>query len=163
MQVQQDEGSVGAPADSTAETTGLDQSPDRVELRGGGWKGAIGYGHNFKLVSPCTTGGVLFELICIKEFFFLQAATILIVQGMVLSDFFPPDVYFARRGLDEALSRGPYVFLQGKLTEPHQPPLRLRDLVLARVHDVPSGMSKEQVLGGLLRAFPYLLDNPRVL
>lgn len=99
-----------------------------------------------------TSSGVAFDVVYIKEFFFEHAATVLVVQGMVLQDFFPPDVYFKHAPYADPIARGPFLLLKGELSQPWDPPLRLKNMVLARVNSVPEGMKREELLGHLLRA-----------
>lgn len=93
--------------------------------------------------------GLICEFLQMPAFFFEHAATVLVVQGMVLQDFFPPDVHFEKSGF--ILARGPFLFLRGKLSSLMDPPLRLEGLVLARVHSFPESMSRDALLARLLR------------
>lgn len=100
--------------------------------------------------------GLEWERLRIPTFFFEHAATILVVQGMVLQDFFPPDVYFQNLGSldEEPLARGPFLLLKGELSMPWDPPLRLKDMVLAKVTKMPKDMAREELLALLLRTVP---------
>lgn len=73
----------------------------------------------------------------------------LVVQGMLLQDFFPPDVYFCHAS-GQSVAQGPFFLLRGTLSLPHDPPLRLMNMTLAKVESLPAGMSKEEMLGVLL-------------
>jgi hypothetical protein len=97
--------------------------------------------------------GLAWETIRSPAFYFEHAATILVVQGMVLQDFFPPDVRFVNvASLDETpIAEGPFLLLKGELSMPWDPPLRLKNMVLAKVTKMPEDMTREQLLAILLR------------
>jgi hypothetical protein len=131
----------------------VDEGADQViELRGGGWKGAIGYGREFRFKTPLRVVGmpIVWESFEVTEFFFHQPAALLIAQGKLLQDFFPPDVYFAMRGVAQPISRGPYFLLKGEYSKPQNPPPRLKNMVLAHVLEAPKDMKMEDLRARLL-------------
>jgi len=131
----------------------VDESADHVvELRGGGWKGAIGYGCEFTFKTPLRVIGIpiVWEAFEIPEFFFNPPAAMLIMQGKLLQDFFPPDVYFAMRGVPHTISRGPYFLLKGEYSKPQNPPPRLKNMVLGHVLEAPPDMKMEDLRARLL-------------
>jgi hypothetical protein len=131
----------------------VDQGSDRVELVGGGWSGSIGYCTTFSWERPCRNGGVEWEKVTSPSFVFSQTAALLVAQGMKLSDLFPPDVSFVVPHKEGDLRvRGPFLLLKGTFSRPSSPPLRLQDMVLARVSLVPGGMPDDEVRAVLLRA-----------
>lgn len=159
LQEMQDGGDEGAGAAGTAEARRVEQSPFRIELRGGGWADAIGRVENAWVSRSglYTPKGVSFTSIELDAFIFHQAAAVLQMQGMLLQDFFPPDGYF----IDEQrniLARGPFVFLKGELSEPWSPPRRIKNVVLAAVYSVPEGMTREELLAVL---FEELVTNKK--
>ena len=99
-------------------------------------------------------GDITFDLYKSGAFYFEHAATILVVQGMILQDFFPPDVYWQSvvGGKRHAYGPGPFLLLKGELSQPWDPPLRLKNMELARVISAPKDMKREELLGHLLRA-----------
>lgn len=150
MQETSDEGHERSASAEADPLQGLDQDSNRVELRGGGWKGAIGYCGNVSVMRGMRTAGIEFEVIRAQTFYFAHAAAILVVQGMFIQDFFPPDVYFERNR--QLFAHGPFLLLKGTLSTAEDPPPRLKNMVLAHVLSTPEGISREPLLGLLLRA-----------
>lgn len=97
--------------------------------------------------------GVTFQRMDAPALVYSHAAGILVLQGMVLQHFFPPDVYFAtdddRR---VTVASGPFILLRGNLSAPWDVPLRLMDVVLAKVLSAPLDMPSEQLRALLLAA-----------
>lgn len=155
MQTLQDEGGEGPGAAPAAGTEGLDPHPHqvaRVELLGGGWSKPIGYCPQFEHTRSVRIGEIEFSRIDAQEFFFDHAATVLVVQGMMLQDFFSSDVYFQSALDGHVFDHGPFIFLKGALSSFASPPLRLKNMVLARVTSMPKDMTRTELLGALLRA-----------
>jgi hypothetical protein len=87
---------------------------------------------------------------CISaELVLSHVAAMLVMQGMKLSDLFPPDMRFMCG--EHVLGLGPYVFLKGDLSTVQDPPLRLKNLVLAMNIKAPDGMKRDELLSVLLR------------
>jgi hypothetical protein len=153
MQEAHDEGRERADSAASGGAGGVDEGTNIVvELRGGGWRGAIGYGREFTFKTPLRVIGlpILWEAFEVPEFFFHQPAALLIAQGKLLQDFFPPDVYFAMKDVPHAISRGPYFLLKGEYSKPMDPPPRLKNMVLAHVLEAPSDMKMEDLRARLL-------------
>jgi hypothetical protein len=153
MQTTSDEGHERADASASSGTCGVDEDTYKIELYGGGWSGAIGHAHEGQFAVPHTWKGIRWEHIRIPEFFLGHTAAMLVAQGMLLKDLFPPMSFFrihAKEG-DLVPSHGPYILLKGQLTKPDNPPSRLRDVVLAHVFEAPEGMKMEELQGLLLQ------------
>ena len=157
MQETQNEGDerAGSPADTGA--GGVDQGPHQVtceyiELCGDGWQNRIGYARDYSVASERTIPNedVHYDLVVLPELWLEQAPALLIAQGRAIQDFFPPDVYFRLEQSKYIISRGPYFFLKGTLTKPHDPPLRLKGVTLAHVRSAPPEMKMEKLRGLLL-------------
>lgn len=149
MQAIQDEGrqrSSGAQGDTAQR---LDENPNRIELKGGGWPSAIAHCNSLTFVDG-EADGITFVRLEIPELFFSHAASILLAQGMPVQDFFPPDTYFAKAG--KKLVRGPFVYLAGELSPLYDPPMRLQRTLFAALSHVPEGLSREEVLSKLFQA-----------
>ena len=110
--------------------------------------GPIARCSNFRS-SDASVAGLRYQHISIDEFVFDHAATILVVQGMVVQHFFTPDTCFKRGDL--LLAEGPFIYLAGELSWPWDPPMRLKEVELAAIQDVPSGMTREEMLSALLQ------------
>jgi hypothetical protein len=147
---------LAAPAPA-GEARGMDQDTDQVgqlvELRGGGWKNAVGYAREFSVEHACRdeNARIVWQSVMFPEFFLNPAAAMLVAQGKLLQDFFPPDVYFRTDGEKRVLSRGPYFFLKGEYAKPNDPPPRLKGLLLARVLEAPCEMKMEELRAWLLQ------------
>jgi hypothetical protein len=153
MQEASDEGHEGAGSTEAAGSSRLGQDSYRVELVGGGWAGSIGHCTQIYWERTRNDGGVEWERVASPAFIFSQSAALLVLQGMKLSDLFPADVRFVLSHLEPyAGPRGPFVLLKGTLSTPGSPPLRIRDMVLAHIREVPKGMTRPEVLAALLRA-----------
>lgn len=151
MQAVQDE-SDGRPAPAEAGgAQGVDKDSHRVELRG--TRGLIGYCNDFSIDKNLHTRGITWQKITSPSFFFCQTSAILVIQGLMLQDLFPPSGRFVyTKNADEPLGRGPFVLLKGELSTAADPPLRLKSMVLASVLEFPQSLTKEQLLGSLLQA-----------
>ncbi len=130
----------------------MDEGPHRVALVGGGWSGPIGHCRDFKWTRPVRTGSIEWESIESSAFVFSQTAALLVAQGMKLSQLLPPDVRFDLSSVGVEGPTGPFLLLKGTLSTPDSPPMRLKDMVLARLTRVPVGMSEADVLSDLLRS-----------
>jgi hypothetical protein len=136
----------------------VDEDTYEVELRGGGWSGAIGRVEEYDLkvqrtrldLTSESSPVVVWDCLQIPELFLSQPAALLIAQGMQLRELFPDSGYFITRPTNIVFSNGPYIFLKGALTKPHDPPPRLKDVVLAHVTQAPEGMPMEKLMGLLL-------------
>ena len=149
MQTLHDESGEGAGGTGAGEAARVDARTDRVELRGGGWPGAVARVQDFTLQSRFRKYGELaYVRVAVGALVLNHAPAILVMQGLLLQDLFAPDTFFAFRG--EVLARGPFVLLRGTLSTPQDPPLRLKDVVLAAVERAPAGMTREEVLATLL-------------
>ena len=132
---------------------GLVVDSREVTLEGGGWTAPIGRCLSFQLHPVSTTHGVEWQYLRFHGRFVLsQAAALLSIEGMPLQNLFPPDVYL--RAEDIHIVSGPFVFLRGIRSEFSDPPLGYRDLVLAKVHQFPEGMSRESLLSLLIEHLP---------
>jgi hypothetical protein len=159
MQTVSDEGHERAGAPAAGGTGGVDEDSYEVELRGGGWSGAIGRLEEYTIKTQRTRVDLLnedspiivWECLQIPEFFIAPAAALLIAQGMQLRELFPDSSYFITRPSNLVFSNGPYIFLKGQLTKPHSPPPRLLNVVLAHVTRAPEGMPMEKLMGLLLQ------------
>lgn len=153
MQKTSDEGRHGSAAEEAGGPERLDKNSYRVELLGGGWVGAVGHAKTWRTRAPLFAADrrVEFALVEAETFFFGHAAALLVVQGMLLQDFFPPDIYFASKA-EGVLVRGPFLLLKGELSLPHDPPLRLKNMVLAHNISAPETLSREELLSALLDA-----------
>lgn len=151
MQETHDEGEQRAGEASDAWPYRVDAYPDEVVLLGGGWKDAIGHGILDRIVAQNRCANVIYwDKFELDELVFSQAAAILIMQGMLLQDFFPPDVLFQHVRCPRIVHRGPFFFLKGALSKPQDPPMRLKNVVLASVTEAPPDMPMEKLRGLLL-------------
>jgi hypothetical protein len=133
----------------------MDKDSDRVELRGGGWSGAIGatrHWEEFGKTCQLETGKVDFLLLRFPwGFVFSHAPAMLVIQGMLLSDFFSPsDVYFTDG--TKTLLTGPFILVRGILSEVQDPPPRLKQLVLAKVLRAPEQLSQAELFSKVLES-----------
>lgn len=151
MQTTSDEGHERAAAPADGGAGGVDEDTHEVELRGGGWSGAIGTVRGAYDLTHELTDSVVWEKVLIEELLLGHAAALLIAQGMQLRELFPDSGYFITRPSNIVFSNGPYIFLKGSLTKPHDPPLRLKEVVLAHVTQVPEGTKMEALMGLLLQ------------
>ncbi len=150
LQAVPDESGSGAGASEGAPATRVEQGAFRVELRGGGWSTAIGRVRNECIFERLAlSNGLRFVRIQLDAFIFGHAAAVLQMQGMPLQDFFAPDAEFVDTQ-GSVFSLGPYVFLKGELSQPWEPPLRIKNVVLAAVESVPEELTKEEVHAALL-------------
>ena len=69
------------PSAPAGEAERLVEDSDRVELRGGGWVGPIGHCNDFRFLPEMAAGSIRFELFRSRAFYFVHAATVLVVQG----------------------------------------------------------------------------------
>jgi hypothetical protein len=151
MQALQDESDSRPSAADAGGAQGVDKDSDRVELRG--TRGLIGYCNEFSIVKNLNTKGILWQKITSPAFFFHQASAILVIQGLMLQDLFPPSGRFVyTKNADEPIGRGPFILLKGELATAGDPPLRLKNMVLASLLEFPANLAKEEFLGSLLRA-----------
>lgn len=149
MQTEQNEGG-SCPGSGQAETAGrLDQDSRQVELRGGGWPGVIAHCRTLLYDSAQPQSDLEGLVIRIPELMLSQAAALLITQGMPLQDFFPPDVHFSAPPEPTKID-GPFLLLQGRLSDLWDPPPRLKDVVLVKVRSAPDTISRNELLAAFL-------------
>lgn len=152
MQETSDEGRERADAPAATRAGGVDENTYQVELRGP--NGLIGHADDFVFKSPHRIFKddlkVEWESVEVKELFLSQAQALLVAQGMLLKELFPPNSYFMVRPDNIIFSHGPYIFLKGAPAKVTDPPPRLKGIVLAHVISAPEGMPMEKLQGLIL-------------
>jgi hypothetical protein len=105
-------------------------------------------------VGDTPRGELHYTRLKLDAFIFDQVAGVLVMQGMTLQDLFPPDAHFVcvwEKHPAQILVAGPFVLLKGEASAGWDPPLRLKDVVLAALESVPAGMTRDDVLAFLLK------------
>jgi hypothetical protein len=98
-------------------------------------------------------GGVEFERLDLPSLTYSPAAGILVLQGMLLQHFFPPDVQLVFTNPERTVAaQGPFLLLRARLSDPWDVPLRLISVTLAKVLTFPGDMAQEQLQALLLGA-----------
>ncbi len=141
--------------DGASEThrVGKDSFELVIELRGGGWIDAIAHVQNsWGYRTGCSAEGLHFNLVACDALVFHHAPAVLVLQGMTMEQLLAPDTYFFDVVADKKLASGPWVLLKSRLSESWEPPLRLKNVVLAEIKRVPADMSREKMLSLLLDA-----------
>jgi len=120
-----------------------------VELVGGGWNGRIasvaGYSVKWHEV-PFQWAEVRIEELALS-----QTVSLLVTQGLKLQELFPMDAFFRRYNLEVVLEPGLHVFLKGELTPLHQPPPRIRNVVLGHLKAIPEDLTRDDLLSTLMQ------------
>ena len=133
----------------------MDEDSDRIELVGGSIAGVTAYclkhSQSTRVYPKGTQPELEYWLHRIPELVLGHTAALLLAQGMRLQDMLAPSCFFRDARSGRVLVEGPYIVLAGTLSKPADPPPRVLDLVFARVRRMPSGMTKEQLLGQLLQ------------
>lgn len=127
----------------------MEQGTEDVELVGGGWNGRIAKASGFS--TKWHEVPFQWTEVRIVELALTQTPALLVMQGLKLQELFPMDSWFRRFDLGLALKTGLHVFLRGELTPIHQPPLRLKNVILGHLDFIPEELTREELLATLIR------------
>ncbi len=158
VQTPQHDGGEGTGAEAPAATEGVGQDPHRMIITADGWNDPIGrFDVVPKIVDRTLRGedGLLhhYAFIFGENFVFRRAAALLVVQGMMLQELFPADARLhSARETHYVVARGPFLYLAGELSLPHDPPLRLKKPIFAALRGVPPALINQKLLSALLSA-----------
>jgi hypothetical protein len=143
MQETHDEGPAGSPDGAGEAAGGVLSDSDEVAVRkeqvgevvfaGGGWPIGFMHSRDVAMTHPMRMhiGGaaLTWTRVDISALYMSPAVLLLVVEGMLLSQFFTSDVEI--RMQDTAVCRGPYILLQGELSSIASPPQHLKNVILA--------------------------------
>jgi hypothetical protein len=129
MQALQDEGREGPGPAPAGGAEGLDQDSNRVELLCSGFSGARGWCRNITIDYKRRVDCITYTRIRISELVLAPADAVLVLQGRLIKDLFLPNAFFRLR--ENVLARGPFIYLAGELAAMHDPPPRLKNVILA--------------------------------
>ena len=133
----------------------LEQDSVRITLRSAGnsdplgWVQGVYEGRAVECITP--VGVLRYHHVTFPVLVVQHVQAILLAQGMLLQDLFPPDAYFLSPH-SSVLARGPFVLLAATYVPPVSPPPRLENVVLAAPEIVPEGLTRDDVLALLLKA-----------
>lgn len=150
MQENADEGRQPAGGEGTHPSRGFHRDPEEITLWSPGW-GSIPATAPWFVTSAVETpaGETKFSWtrVDIPELKLSAAAAMLVLQGApIQTTLFGPEAAFFYK--DEGGFYGPFIYLAGEFV-PHAG--LLKEVVLAKIENVPDGLSTEQVLGALVK------------
>lgn len=133
-----------------------------TQLRAAGWSTHVAILGNYS-VSPglhleTKSGDIEWDRIDIDDLYWSQTAHLLILQGAPLQQLFL-NCSLHVEGETEPYP-GPFIYLQGEVAKPEDPPPRAEKVVLARIVDLPGEVPFMEVFGALLKELKLTLPPP---
>jgi len=135
---------------------GVHQDPHRVTmpwvLHAPGWPTNPASAHAGTFSDRCThlsNGPVHWRAFYFKELRLSSGAALLILQGMLIKDIFPPDATLVEAGDPLVIHTGPFFFLRG-VFDPLRTPVSLHDVVLASIIETVGEPAEQELLGALV-------------
>lgn len=133
-----------------------------TQFRAAGWTTHVAVLGNY-IISPghhleTKQGDIEWDRIEIEDLYWSQTAHLLILQGAPLQKLFM-ECSLHVEGETEPYP-GPFIYLQGTVAKPEDPPPRAEKVVLARIVELPCEMPFMDVFGALLKELKTTLVPP---
>jgi hypothetical protein len=166
VQETHDEGDQSTGAAVAGGPEGLGQHQYRIEFRAQGFEGAFARASQFTKTIPEVTqhpkGSLIWSKYCFGALTFSQTTACIVLQGADLRNIFTARACCVlvhthttpslEKVEEHILDYGPFYLLKGVPSPVHDPPLRLKNVVMARLGTQPEGLSDLEIVTFLIMA-----------